>query len=231
MSDMSKHSSLHFILEQTKGTTNFTGSSSLQIPMHIVCCSQHCLFLPLERQCYLKQRTPNVRQLYTQNCYYCTRRHSHNNSVSVPFAQQNQHGEHTAPGICWTTDKLRMWCWSHLWRNTCSKRGATAPRVLQRWLGNPEGCPTPQQRAFYDSLAPRARLAPPSARTAGDHVLLRSMNDVSSEPTTVAGLLTLGNLTTEIKIDLVNKYPQQTPRVQLFYTDTVYRCLRPDSLQ
>lgn len=52
--------------------------------------------------------------------------------------------------------------------------------------------PTPRYRAFYkDSLAPHAHLAPPLQKTAGDHFVLQSINDVTSNPTTVAGLLIL----------------------------------------
>lgn len=49
--------------------------------------------------------------------------------------------------------------------------------------------PTPAYAAFYDSLAPHERLAPPLQKTAGDHIVLQSMNDVTSDTTTVAGLL------------------------------------------
>lgn len=99
-----------------------------------------------------------------------------------------------------------MRCRSHLWRNTCSKREATAQKFC-RWLGNPEGGPTHQQRACYDSLTACAGLAPPPERTERGPLLT---SHESVEPMTVAGLLTLQTLTEEFNAHLINKYHKQT---------------------
>lgn len=71
--------------------------------------------------------------------------------------------------------------------------------------------PTPRYRAFYDSLAPHKCLSLLLQKTAGDHFVLQSKNDVTSDSTTAAGLLILlKSYDRSTDVDhLINKYLKQ----------------------
>lgn len=78
------------------------------------------------------------------------------------------------------TDEVQ--CWSHLWWNTCSEKGAPASGVLQQVPRKPKGG-SQTKVVFYDSLASHEHHT-----TKGTDLY---PNDVTSDPTTVAGLLLL----------------------------------------
>lgn len=97
----------------------------------------------------------------------------------------------TAPGICQITVRWSIQHWNHLWWNICSKKGATDSGVLQKVPRKPKGGPHTKVQSFLWLLGSPWMPGTTVTENSRRPLCTWSINDVTSDPTTVAGLLIL----------------------------------------